>query len=93
MKFTLNWLKEYTFLDMPVEALADKLANLSPPGLDRSFFVSGGSEAVESTIKLAGLEVRVLSPVGRHVQLSRTTRQRHFGTDFIAGCQLFFKLK
>ena len=35
------------------EALADKLANLSPPGLDRSFFVSGGSEAVESTIKLA----------------------------------------
>ena len=35
------------------EALADKLADLSPPGLDRSFFVSGGSEAVESTIKLA----------------------------------------
>ncbi len=35
------------------EALADKLAALSPPGLDRSFFVSGGSEAVESTIKLA----------------------------------------
>ena len=28
MKFTLNWLKEYTFLDMPVEALADKLTML-----------------------------------------------------------------
>jgi adenosylmethionine-8-amino-7-oxononanoate aminotransferase len=35
------------------EALADKLAELSPPGLDRAFFVSGGSEAVESTLKLA----------------------------------------
>jgi adenosylmethionine-8-amino-7-oxononanoate aminotransferase len=35
------------------EALAAKLAELSPPGLERSFFVSGGSEAVESTIKLA----------------------------------------
>jgi adenosylmethionine-8-amino-7-oxononanoate aminotransferase len=35
------------------EALADKLAALSPPGLERCFFVSGGSEAVESTLKLA----------------------------------------
>jgi adenosylmethionine-8-amino-7-oxononanoate aminotransferase len=35
------------------EALADKLAELSPRGLDRAFFVSGGSEAVESTLKLA----------------------------------------
>jgi adenosylmethionine-8-amino-7-oxononanoate aminotransferase len=35
------------------EALAAKLAQLSPPGLERSFFVSGGSEAVESTLKLA----------------------------------------
>jgi adenosylmethionine-8-amino-7-oxononanoate aminotransferase len=35
------------------EALANKLAELSPPGLDRAFFVSGGSEAVESTLKLA----------------------------------------
>jgi len=35
------------------EALAAKTAGLSAPGLDRVFFVSGGSEAVESTIKLA----------------------------------------
>ena len=35
------------------EALAEKLAQLSPPGLERCFFVSGGSEAVESTLKLA----------------------------------------
>lgn len=35
------------------EALADKLAELGPKGLERAFFVSGGSEAVESTLKLA----------------------------------------
>lgn len=35
------------------EQLADKLAELSADGLDRIFFVSGGSEAVESTLKLS----------------------------------------
>jgi adenosylmethionine-8-amino-7-oxononanoate aminotransferase len=35
------------------EALAAKTAALSPEGLNRVFFVSGGSEAVESTIKFA----------------------------------------
>ncbi|MDU8929369.1 aspartate aminotransferase family protein [Alisedimentitalea sp. MJ-SS2] len=35
------------------EALAEKTAALCPEGLNRVFFVSGGSEAVESTIKLA----------------------------------------
>jgi len=35
------------------ERLADKLASLMPPGLDRIFFVSSGSEAVETAEKLA----------------------------------------
>ena len=35
------------------ETLAEKLVGISPPELDRVFFVSGGSEAVESTLKLA----------------------------------------
>ncbi len=35
------------------EALAEKTASLAPEGLERVFFVSGGSEAVESAIKLA----------------------------------------
>lgn len=35
------------------EALAAKIAGLSPKGLDRVFFVSGGSEAVESALKMA----------------------------------------
>ena len=32
--------------------LADRLADLSPPGLDRIFFTSGGSESVESAWKI-----------------------------------------
>lgn len=35
------------------EKLATKTASLMPEGMDRVFFVSGGSEAVESCIKLA----------------------------------------
>ncbi|PHP65683.1 aspartate aminotransferase family protein [Zhengella mangrovi] len=35
------------------ERLATKTASLMPDGLDRVFFVSGGSEAVESCVKLA----------------------------------------
>ncbi|MFW5654666.1 MAG: aspartate aminotransferase family protein [Roseicyclus sp.] len=35
------------------ERLAARTAGYLPPGLDRVFFVSGGSEAVESAIKLA----------------------------------------
>lgn len=35
------------------EALAERAAALAPDGLDRVFFVSGGSEATESAMKLA----------------------------------------
>ena len=37
----------------PAEDLADKLVELAPPGIDRVYFVSGGSEAVEAALKLA----------------------------------------
>jgi adenosylmethionine-8-amino-7-oxononanoate aminotransferase len=37
----------------PSEDLARKTAALAPEGLDRVFFVSGGSEAVESALKMA----------------------------------------
>lgn len=37
----------------PGERLAAKVAALSPAGLEKVFFVSGGSEAVESAVKLA----------------------------------------
>ncbi|MAJ34954.1 MAG: aspartate aminotransferase family protein [Candidatus Puniceispirillum sp. TMED52] len=41
------------FTSEPAEALADKLIKHAPEGLDRVYFVSGGSEAVEAAIKLA----------------------------------------
>ena len=37
----------------PAEELADKLIELAPHGIDRVYLVSGGSEAVESALKLA----------------------------------------
>jgi len=41
------------FQNDPAERLASMTASLMPEGLDRVFFVSGGSEAVESAVKLA----------------------------------------
>lgn len=41
------------FVTEASEALAAKTAALAWPGMDRVFFVSGGSEAVESAMKLA----------------------------------------
>lgn len=41
------------FTSEPAEALADLLIQHAPEGLDRVYFVSGGSEAVEAAIKLA----------------------------------------
>ena len=41
------------FSSEPAEALADLLVEHSPKGLDKVYFVSGGSEAMEASIKLA----------------------------------------
>lgn len=53
------------------EQLADKVASLCPPGLDRVFFVSGGSEAVESAIKVARQYAVAIGDVGRWKVISR----------------------
>ncbi len=41
------------FTSEPAEALADLLIENAPEGLERVYFVSGGSEAVEAALKLA----------------------------------------
>ena len=41
------------FTSEPAEALADLLIEHAPEGVDRVYFVSGGSEATEAAIKLA----------------------------------------
>ncbi len=49
LPFTTNW----TTAHPPSIDLASKLAELAPEGMQRTFFTSGGSEAVESAYKLA----------------------------------------
>ena len=41
------------FTSEPAEQLADRLIEKAPPGIERVYLVSGGSEAVEAAIKLA----------------------------------------
>lgn len=41
------------FTSQPAEDLADKLIAHAPNGIERVYFVSGGSEAVEASLKLA----------------------------------------
>jgi adenosylmethionine-8-amino-7-oxononanoate aminotransferase len=43
----------YTFTSDPLEELTEIVARNSGPGLERMVFVSGGSEAVESALKIA----------------------------------------
>jgi adenosylmethionine-8-amino-7-oxononanoate aminotransferase len=49
LPFYTNW----SYAHPPAIELASKLAELAPPHINRAFFVSGGSEAVESAWKLA----------------------------------------
>ncbi len=41
------------FTSEPAEELAEMLIRLAPPGIERVYFVSGGSEATEAAMKLA----------------------------------------
>ncbi|WP_120633733.1 aspartate aminotransferase family protein [Ruegeria sp. EL01] len=53
------------------EKLAAKLAALSPKGLNKVFFVSGGSEAVESALKLARQYMKAVGQGSRWKVISR----------------------
>lgn len=54
------------------EALATRTVELMPAGLDKVFFVSGGSEAVESAIKLARQYAVAIGQTSRWKVISRT---------------------
>lgn len=56
------------FTSDPAEELADKLIKHAPEGIDRVYFVSGGSEAMEAALKLARQYfVETGQPQRRHV--------------------------
>lgn len=56
----------------PGELLAAKVAGLSPAGMEKVFFVSGGSEAVESAIKLARQYAVTVGQASRWKVISRS---------------------
>lgn len=49
----LAWAHTSFFTSEPAEELADMLIERAPAGIDRVYFVSGGSEATEAAMKLA----------------------------------------
>jgi adenosylmethionine-8-amino-7-oxononanoate aminotransferase len=51
--------------------LAERLSSLAPKGLDRVFFANGGSEAVESALKLARNYHRILGKGQKHKLIAR----------------------
>src|ERR1700724_3850655 len=55
----------------PAMELAAKLAELAPPGLDRVFFTSGGSESNESVIRLPRLYHRLKGYKNKTVAIAR----------------------
>ena len=59
------------FSSVPAEALAELLIKEAPGDLDRVYFVSGGSEAVESAIKLARQYFVEIGQASRHRVISR----------------------
>ena len=59
------------FRTHPSEDLAAKTVAMTPDGLDRVFFVSGGSEAVESAVKLARQYALTQGQPDRHRVISR----------------------
>ena len=65
------------FTSEPAEMLADLLIAHAPPGIDRAYFVSGGSEAVEAAIKLARQYYLEKGETQRHRLIAR--RQSYHG--------------
>lgn len=59
------------FENEAAETLARRIAARMPSGLDRVFFVSGGSEAVESCLKLARQYALATGQAGRYKVISR----------------------
>ena len=60
------------FTNEPAEALAAELRTLSPKGLDFSYFLSSGSEAVEAALKLARQYHVESGKPGKHKIIART---------------------
>jgi adenosylmethionine-8-amino-7-oxononanoate aminotransferase len=65
------------FTTAPAEELADRLIEGAPAGIERVYFVSGGSEAIEAALKLARQYFIETGQPSRHRFISR--RQSYHG--------------
>jgi adenosylmethionine-8-amino-7-oxononanoate aminotransferase len=75
----ISFVSPFSFPNLPQIKLAGELAKISPMGLQtRSFFVTGGSEAVETALKLAKSYQRKRGFGDRHKTISR--RVAYHGT-------------
>jgi putrescine aminotransferase len=74
----------WDYSNEPSIRLAARLADLSPPGLDRIFFTNGGSEGIETAIKIVRLAWHVQGQPDRDVILSRKAAYHGVGSASLA---------
>jgi putrescine aminotransferase len=74
----------WNFANEPSIRLAARLAELSPRGLDRIFFTNGGSEGVETAIKLVRLAWHARGETERNLILSRKSAYHGVGSASLA---------
>ncbi len=74
----------WDFSNEPSIRLAAKLAELSPPGLEHVFFTNGGSEGIETAIKLVRLAWHAQGAPERNVILSRKAAYHGVGSASLA---------
>ena len=70
---TLEYFPIWSYAHPPAIELAAKLAELAPGDLNRVFFTTGGSEAVESAWKLARQYFRAIGQPERYKVIARDT--------------------
>ncbi len=77
----------------PAIKLAEKIASITPGDLSRSFFTSGGSESVETAMKLARAYFKRVGEPGRYKFISRkgSYHGATFATLSLGGTPLFPK--
>jgi 4-aminobutyrate aminotransferase len=73
----------YIYHVQPVADLAEKLAQIAPPGLTKTFFGNGGAEAIEGAMKLA----RLYSGKHEFIALHASFHGRSWGALSITGNQ------
>ncbi|MDX6485238.1 MAG: hypothetical protein QOF43_391 [Gaiellaceae bacterium] len=74
----------WDFSNEPSIRLAARLAQLSPAGLDHVFFTNGGSEGIETAIKLVRLAWHAQGRLERNVILSRKAAYHGVGSASLA---------